>query len=438
MPELKHGFKIDTAKCEGRMCCMRACPTHAIRVKNGKAHLIPELCIDCGSCLGVCPSKAISATTISLAELDHFKFKVAVASPALYTQFGLNDTPAHVGRALLDLGFDAVWEYAADIELVDRAITDCVKRWPGPFPLISDSCPVIVRLIQVAYPSMIENIIPIEVPREIAGREVKRRFSQELGLRPEEIAAIYITPCQAKSISILQPAEESKSYLDGAVGISEIYNDVLYRLRKDTRKLKSDTQEGLMDSGELFHWGNPEGEFPNLSREHYLPLTGLTDIIKVFNDIERGRLTNIEFLECHACQGGCNGGNLTVENLYVAQSKDLRLKAKMPQPPPEFENEVARRYAGEDFSLRGSVKPRGMAKDVVDLRERVMRRKKAEDILKGLPLLNCGLCGTPSCKDHADDVASARTEVSDCVFLSKARIDQLRKIYKKGPRASKG
>ena len=83
MPELKHGFKIDPAKCEGRMYCMRACPTRAIRVKNGKAHLIPELCIDCGSCLGVCPSKAISATTVSLADLNRFKFKVAVASPAL-------------------------------------------------------------------------------------------------------------------------------------------------------------------------------------------------------------------------------------------------------------------------------------------------------------------------------------------------------------------
>jgi ArsR family metal-binding transcriptional regulator len=109
----------------------------------------------------------------------------------------------------------------------------------------------------------------------------------------------------------------------------------------------------------------------------------------------------------------------------------------MPKPPLEFEKEVTRRYASEDFSLRGPVKPRSMAKDVVDLRERVMRRKRAEDILKGLPLLNCGLCGAPSCKDHADDVAQTRAEVSACVFLSKARIDQLRKIYKKGPRATR-
>jgi len=437
MLELKHGFKIDTARCVGRMHCMRACPTHAIRVKNGKAHLIPELCIDCGSCLQACPSKAISATTITLAELDRFKFKVAVASPALFTQFGLNDTPTQVGRALLDLGFDAVWEYAIDIELVDRAITDCVKKWPGPFPLISDSCPVVVRLIQVAYPSMVEQLLPIEIPREIAGREVKRKYSRDLGLKPEEIAAIYITPCQAKSISILQPAEEGKSYLDGAIGISEIYNEILYRLRKETTRLKNGSQDNALDLGELIHWANPEGEFPRLSQEHYLPLFGLTDIIGVFDDIEKGKLTNIEFLECHACPGGCVGGNLTVENTYVARSKALHLKANMPEPTPEFEKEVARRYASEDFAMRSSIKPRSFARDVVDLRERVMRRKRAEEIQRGLPLLDCGLCGAPSCKDHAEDVAAATAQISDCVFLSKARIDLLRKIYKKGPRSVK-
>ena len=190
MLELKHGFKINADKCNGRMNCMRACPTHAIRVKNGKAKLIPELCIDCGSCLGVCPTGAITATTITFAELDRFKFKVAVASPALFSQFGIRDTPAQVGRALLDLGFDAVWEYAVDIELIDRAIMDCVKIWPGPFPLISNSCPVIVRLVQVAYPSMVEQLIPVEAPREIAGRELKRKYSEQLGFKPEEIGVI--------------------------------------------------------------------------------------------------------------------------------------------------------------------------------------------------------------------------------------------------------
>ena len=132
MAELKHGFKIEVDKCDGRMHCIRACPTHAIRVKGGKARVIPELCIDCGNCLAVCPTGAITATTIPFTALDKFKFKVVVASPALFAQFGPNVTPAQVGRALLDLGFDAVWEYAVDIELIDRAISDTIKTWPGP------------------------------------------------------------------------------------------------------------------------------------------------------------------------------------------------------------------------------------------------------------------------------------------------------------------
>ena len=431
MIKLKHGFKINAEKCQGRMHCMRTCPTHAIRVKNGKAALIPELCIDCGSCLGVCPSGAISATTITFAELDRFKFKVAVCSPALFTQFARRVTPAHVRMALLDLGFDAVWDYSIDIELINRAITDCVKQWPGPFPLISSSCPVVVRLVQVAYPTMVEQLIPVEAPREIAGRELKRKYSKELKLSPEEIAAIYITPCQAKTISILQPAEEAKSYMDGSVGISEIYNDILYQIQKSVNTVEPPAS--VFKSGELFRWIAPEGELPSLSREHYLPLTGLSDIIKVFNDIEKGKIRNIEFLECHACQGGCIGGNLTVENLYVARSKNLHMIANMLKPAVEFEREVERRYAKEDFSLRRQLKPRIIEGEAIDLRERVMRRRRADELLKGLPLLNCGLCGAPTCKSHAEDVAAGRTEVGDCVFLSRERLEALRKVYKKHP-----
>ena len=421
MAELKHGFRIDTDKCQGRMHCMRACPTRAIRVKNGKARLIPDLCIDCGSCLTVCPTGAITATTLSFAELDKYRFKVAVASPALFAQFGATDAPESIGQALLELGFDAVWEYSVDIELIDRAISACVKKWPGPFPLISNSCPVVVRLVQVAYPSMVDQLIPIEAPREIAGRELKRRYSRELGIPPEDIAAIYITPCQAKSISILQPAEEEKSHLDGAVGISQIYNDILFKLRTGTPEKSAAKRFSF--SGELFHWGAPEGEFPDLSREHYLPLTGLTDIIKVFDDIEKGKLRNIEFLECHACQGGCVGGNLTVENLYVARSKNLRLAAGRPKSIPEFEKEVQRRYALEDFSLRRSLKPRAIEGEGGELRQRVMRRKKAEELLKALPMLDCGLCGAPTCKSHAGDVAASRADIGECVFLSRDRIE---------------
>ncbi|MEW5902522.1 MAG: (Fe-S)-binding protein, partial [Acidobacteriota bacterium] len=142
-------------------------------------------------------------------------------------------------------------------------------------------------------------------------------------------------------------------------------------------------------------------------------------------------IRNIEFLECHACVGACLGGNLTVENLYTARAKNLHLVSTMPKPSAEFFKEVERRYAVEDFSLRAPLRPRRIEGEVIDLRERVRRRKRADELLKGLPLLNCGLCGAPTCKNHAEDAAAARAELGDCVFLSRGRIENLRKIYKK-------
>ena len=129
-----HGFTIDQKKCDGSLACMRACPTQAIRVKNGKASLMPELCIDCGLCLTVCPSGAIQATTRSFAEIGKYKYKVAVPSPVLFGQFPPAISPGHIVAGLLGLGFDAVWDFAIELALVNRAIVDYVDNWKGPFP----------------------------------------------------------------------------------------------------------------------------------------------------------------------------------------------------------------------------------------------------------------------------------------------------------------
>ncbi|GAF77493.1 unnamed protein product, partial [marine sediment metagenome] len=152
MPDRTHGFTIDECKCEGCLSCIRSCPTQAIRVRDGKARLLPKLCIDCGSCLTVCASGAIQATTRSFADIDKFRYKVAVPSPVLYGQFPVGMSPARIVAGLKTLGFDAVWDFGVEIALVDRAILNYVEEWDGPYPLISVSCPVIVRLVQVLYP----------------------------------------------------------------------------------------------------------------------------------------------------------------------------------------------------------------------------------------------------------------------------------------------
>ncbi len=432
VPEFTHGFKIDEEKCDGRLACMRACPTQAIRVKGGKARLLPALCIDCGACLTVCPRGAIQATTRSFAELDSFKYKVAVPTPVLFGQFPLGVSPAHIVAGLRGLGFDAVWDFSVELALVNRAIRDYVEKWDGPYPLVAVLCPVVVRLVQVLYPGMVNQLIRIQPPRELAGRELKRQYSEALGISRDEIAAIYITPCQAKTISILEPAEEATSYLNGGLGISDVYNDILTVARTLSKSELEARSKGFVLSAEMLRWSSSEAQGQALAPHRYMSVTGLSDLIQVFDDIERGKLRNIEYIECYACWGGCISGNLTVDNVYLTLSKIQRLLAELGNSDPAVEAEADRRYANEDFSFEGSVKPRAIEANMGGLKERVERIKVEESLKKTLPGLDCGLCGTPTCEAFAKDVARGEARQDECVFFSDERLRQLRKTYLAG------
>ena len=50
MDRFFHSVTLDKDKCLGCTNCIKRCPTEAIRVREGKAQIISERCIDCGEC----------------------------------------------------------------------------------------------------------------------------------------------------------------------------------------------------------------------------------------------------------------------------------------------------------------------------------------------------------------------------------------------------
>ena len=426
---LTHGFKIEPDRCRGCLSCMRVCPTYAIRVRDGKAHYRSDHCIDCGACLRACSSGAIAATTWSVEDLGRYKFKVAVPSPVLFGQFPAGITPAQIVSGLHTLGFDAVWDYSVEVGLATRAIHDYVDNWKGPFPLISITCPVVVRLVQVSYPRMCDQLIQVQLSREIAGREVKRRYSRQLGLSRDEIAAIYITPCQAKTISVLQPAEGVQSHLDGTIGIRDVYNAIVADASLHKNGGSKPSEGDLIRNSTFVRWSVSEGLSQILSRHRYLHVTGLSNIIQVFDDIARGKLRNVEFIEAYNCWSGCMGGNLTTANAYVTLSMCHSMISKLPEMDPETEAEVERRFPGEDFSLERPIRPRQVSDPMGNLKERVRILQEAEATLNTLPGLDCGLCGAPTCKELSRDISMGEANRTDCLFYSKERLHQLQTRY---------
>jgi ferredoxin len=57
--------RFNQGLCTGDGSCLRVCPTKAIRLKNKKAVRIVEQCIGCGACICACREGAISAATQS-------------------------------------------------------------------------------------------------------------------------------------------------------------------------------------------------------------------------------------------------------------------------------------------------------------------------------------------------------------------------------------
>ena len=82
-----HSVRLDKEKCKGCTNCLKRCPTEAIRVRGGRAHIINERCIDCGECIRVCDYHAKYAQTDPLASINRFKYKIALPAPSLYGQF---------------------------------------------------------------------------------------------------------------------------------------------------------------------------------------------------------------------------------------------------------------------------------------------------------------------------------------------------------------
>jgi iron only hydrogenase large subunit-like protein len=426
---------VNLEKCSGRMMCMRVCPTEAIRVRGGKAELIAERCIDCGECIKICPNRAIIPATDSFSDLSHFKYTVAIPSPVLYGQFGRDDTPELIQAALMKLGFSEVADVTGACEAVSLAIREHLEHYTGRKPLISSFCPTIVRLIQVKYPDLAELVVPFESPKEIVAREAKAQRSKELGLKQEEIGVIYLTPCPSKMIDIKFHPRKEKSFIDGAISIAEIYSSIVVLMAE----MKNATPDTSMNniSGIGLEWTMLGGQTASLQMENSLAVDGLKNVIRAFEDIENGRLRDIDYLECHSCPEGCIGGSLTVENPYVSRSNLIRLKKRYGDEPKRSSEEIRKLYREKYFSTERRLPVGAHQRLDENIAKAIEKMRKKDAIYRNLPQINCGCCGAPNCSAFAEDVVQGSAEVTDCIFIYQERVkatgQEMLRLLKKKP-----
>lgn len=405
-----HSVILEKDYCNGCTHCLDRCPTQAIRIINGKAQIIQDRCIDCGECLRVCPYHAKGALVSTLEVLKSFKYTVALPAISFYGQFPEEYDMNKVYNALLELGFDEVYDTAHAAELLtvyENAVLDKEKLNK---PLISTYCPVITRLIQIKYPALIDNIIKLEAPMEIAARHVRKRLIKE-GHKDEDIGIIYITPCPAKVTSIKDPIGIDRSNINEAVSTEEIY----YKIMKIIDKV--DPKQQLQKAtGKGIGWARVGGQSYAMEIEDYIAVDGIEEVIKVLESMELGKLISLDFFEGYACVNGCVGGPLNVENTFIGKNRVRKLTKKYGMDQPIT---IDIELTPENLEWNTPILPMPIFKLDADFKKALEKMAKIEEYTQMLPGINCGACGAPNCRVLAEDIVNGYAKIEDCKLLNK-------------------
>lgn len=415
-----HSVTLDTSKCKGCTNCIKYCPTEAIRVRNGKAVIIKERCIDCGVCIRICPYHAKKAVTDPLDSIKNYSYKIALPAPTLYGQFGPDYSRERIVLALKQYGFDYVFEVARAAEIVTNGTEQYMSSKDIKKPVISSACPAVVRFIQVRFPNLIDNLLRIESPMEVAAALSRQEVNEKYGIPLDKIGVFFISPCAAKVTSVKAPYENQKSNVNGVLSIKDIF----LPLREIMKKQGEITSEPFSLSSAIgVAWAGTGGESSAIKDGRRIAVHGIQNVNDILEQAVQGNLDNIDFLEVLACPEGCLGGPLAVENPFIAKvnlnneiEKIKKNQAHCMTPKHENVNE---------FEWKSTVEYRPIMKLDDDMMKALEKMNMIDAITESFYGLDCGACGAPSCRALAEDIVMGNAKETDCIIKLREKVNSI-------------
>lgn len=349
------------------------------------------VCIYCGQCANACPVDSIverdETPAVSAAIADPEKVVIVSTSPsvraALGEEFGMEPGAFVEGKmvALLrELGVDYVLDtnFAADLTIVEEA-SELVRRLTKhdrPVPQFTSCCPAWVHFAETYAPEILPHLSTAKSPIGMQGATVKTYFAQKMGIAPEKIVHVALTPCTAKKFEIRREEMHAAADYHGIEGMRDtdavITTRELARWAKQAEirwdALEDSAYDSLMgrSSGAGVIFGNTGGVMEAALRTAYeyitgspapdtlydlqpvrgyegvreasLSIGGLTVNVavvygtanakKLLHSIKAGE-KQYHFIEVMACPGGCIGGGGQPKNFArnADQTRQSRIAA---------------------------------------------------------------------------------------------------------------
>ena len=413
-----HALKVDRDKCFGCVHCMNECPTDAIRIRDGVATIRKDWCIDCGECMKACPVDAIYVEQDDFDDIFNYKCRVAILPSVFIGQFSKQISVEEIIEVLHGLGFTHIIPAEATVDVINQAMLEAYDSEVEK-PLITTFCPSIVRLIQIRFPGLVNNILPIAPPIDSTANYYRKRLIDE-GKNPDEIGIFYVTPCASKIATVKSPEGHDNSSVDGVINMDFLYNKVFHILNNRSRNSQDNESLNLeLISPKALRWSLTEGESTNM-KGRCLAIDEIHNVIKFLNKVENDEIINVDFLELRACDQSCAGGVLLSENRFLTVER-MKKRAEHLEELQLVPNEISfdhQQFIKEKLTIN-SIEPRSMMGLDNDMATAIKKMERVRRIMCFLPGIDCGACGSPSCEGLARDIVLKDANLSNCVFMQR-------------------
>ncbi len=340
--------------CIGCSHCMKVCPTEALRVVGGKAGIHADWCIDCGECYRVCPTRAIRVMDDDFKQIYDYKHRVLLVPSVFFAQFKDNISRDVIYGIIGELGFTEVCaaEQSVDtlISEINQYIEDAEK------PVISSFCPAVIRLIQVRFPSLVDNIMKLLPPVEITAQYYKKKFERE-GVPESDAGIFYLTPCVAKIAAVKSPVGGYTSPITGVINMDFFFNKVYLAYKQRLPVTKTIKVNGVLSSkGVLFPTTGQESKH---IKGRTLAIDGMKNAIDFLEMLENEEIEGVDFLEIRTCDESCAGGILSHRNRFLAAESLRNYSKKIPDTHQLIDE--YKRYCSAVVHM-DKIEPRSMVK----------------------------------------------------------------------------
>ncbi len=362
---------INESLCRKCLRCLHACPTGAMRVRQGQPEILPHLCVDCTACAEACESNALFAD--GLREIPVPQKKTVLVLPGSFLeQFGASTSPGQVLGILADMGFRQIrlideWENGLRSAVLRYAREEASIR-----PVLSPMCPAVVNLIRMRFPSLLPNVAPFLTPIEMAREDLTAPHAVFLAICPAHLTVLHRKNAMTK-IEIVHPATLREAVLRRIVAPA----------REVRRNVAAHPFQDVVEVG------------------------GMRHVMKVLDAVENGLAGNFSVIEMAACYQGCFGAPVWTEDPSISR------------PRYEWEREshlLLLKKEAEVVRRVDDLEPRTGLRLDPDIGRAIEKLSEIDALTKQLPGRDCGVCGSPTCTALAEDVVLGRAKIEACVY----------------------